>query len=175
MGFVHPVKTFSSSDFALRGSPRTRKKEKKMAHLNRSTCRSMLLIVNFFLLFSCCSYLVLFRHFSFSFLLPGRNSDPVGPLTRFFSPLPTTVRAFAFYREKTLALSSFVDSHRIATLIGVFDCCWWTLMAVGTVDGCWWTMMCVGEYYGAGACSWMVVDGVEYWWIICTRLQTATS
>ena len=31
----------------------------------------------------------------------------------FFSPLPTAVRAFHFYREKTLAFASLVDSRRI--------------------------------------------------------------
>ena len=31
----------------------------------------------------------------------------------FFSPLPSTVRALNFYREKISALSSLVDSHRI--------------------------------------------------------------
>ena len=34
--------------------------------------------------------------------------------SRLLSPLPTTVRAFHFHREKTSALSSFVDSRLIA-------------------------------------------------------------
>ena len=43
---------------------------------------------------------------------PSRNSDP-GSHSRLFSPLPTSVRALHFYPEKTLALSSLVDSRRI--------------------------------------------------------------
>ena len=43
---------------------------------------------------------------------PSRNSDP-GSHSRLFSPLPTTMRAFHFSREKTSALSSLVDSRRI--------------------------------------------------------------
>ena len=45
-------------------------------------------------------------------LPPSRNSDP-GSHSRVFSPLPTTVRASHFYREKTSALSSLVDSLRV--------------------------------------------------------------
>ena len=42
--------------------------------------------------------------FYFSFSLLGGNSDQ-GSLSRLFSPLPTTVRAFSFfYREKNRAL-----------------------------------------------------------------------
>ena len=42
----------------------------------------------------------------------SRNPDP-GPHSRLFSPLPATVRALHFYREKISALSSLVDSRRI--------------------------------------------------------------
>ena len=35
-------------------------------------------------------------HLSFLLLLPGRNSDPGSLMSRFFSPLPTTIRAFIF-------------------------------------------------------------------------------
>ena len=42
----------------------------------------------------------------------SRNADP-GSHSRLFSPLPTTVRALHFYREKSSALSSLVDSRRI--------------------------------------------------------------
>ena len=56
------------------------------------------------------------NRFSILFVLlfslpPGRNSDP-GSHSRLFS-LPTPVRALHFYREKTSALSSLVDSRRI--------------------------------------------------------------
>ena len=44
---------------------------------------------------------------------PSRNSDP-GSHGRLFSPLPATVHALQFYREKISALSSLVDSRRIA-------------------------------------------------------------
>ena len=43
-------------------------------------------------------------------LLPTRNSDP-GSHGRHLPPLPATVRAFYFYREKTAALSFLVDSR----------------------------------------------------------------
>ena len=42
----------------------------------------------------------------------SRNSDPESH-SRLFSPLPSTVRALHFYREKVSALSSLVDSRRI--------------------------------------------------------------
>ena len=45
-------------------------------------------------------------------LLPSSNSD-LGSHSGFFSPLPTTVRAFIFYRENNSAFSSLVDSRRI--------------------------------------------------------------
>ena len=45
-------------------------------------------------------------------LPPGHNSDP-GSHSRLFSPLPNTVRALHFYREKSPALSSSIDSRRI--------------------------------------------------------------
>ena len=53
------------------------------------------------------SHLLSSRSFSLSL---NRNSDPGGSHSRLFSPLPTAVRAFHPYREKT---SSLVDSHRI--------------------------------------------------------------
>ena len=46
-------------------------------------------------------------------LPPSSNSDP-GSHSRSSSPLPTTVRAFIFYREKSLEFSSLVDSRPIA-------------------------------------------------------------
>ena len=52
---------------------------------------------------------------SFPFSLPAinsRNSDP-GSLSRLFPPLPATVRALHFYREKISAISSLDDSRRI--------------------------------------------------------------
>ena len=45
-------------------------------------------------------------------LRPSSNSDP-GSHSRRSSPLPTTVRALFFYRDKNSALSSLVDSRRI--------------------------------------------------------------
>ena len=45
-------------------------------------------------------------------LPPSRNLDPGSHSKRLF-PLPTTVRAFRFYREKDSAFSSLVDSRRI--------------------------------------------------------------
>ena len=59
---------------------------------------------------SVSSHLLIF-YLLFSFL-PSRNSD-AGPHSRLNSPLSTTVRAFHFYRDKTSALSSLVDSRRI--------------------------------------------------------------
>ena len=57
-------------------------------------------------------------HFIFALLFslpPDRNSDP-GSHSRLFSHLPNMVRALHcalhFYREKTSALSSLVDSRR---------------------------------------------------------------
>ena len=47
------------------------------------------------------------------FLRPSRNSDP-GSHCWLFSPLPATVRALNFYREKTSAFSSLVDLRRTA-------------------------------------------------------------
>ena len=47
----------------------------------------------------------------FLYLPPSRNSDP-GSHSRLFSPLPTTVRALHFYREKISAVFSLVDSRR---------------------------------------------------------------
>ena len=44
---------------------------------------------------------------------PSRNWDP-GSQSRLFPPLPTTVRALNLYREDSPALSSLVDSCRIA-------------------------------------------------------------
>ena len=45
-------------------------------------------------------------------LPPSRNSDP-GPHSRLFSPLPNTVRALHFCRDKISSLSSLADSRRI--------------------------------------------------------------
>ena len=42
-----------------------------------------------------------------------RSSDPDSGPQRLLSPLPTTVRAWRLYREKTAALSSLVDSRLI--------------------------------------------------------------
>ena len=56
-------------------------------------------------------------------LPPSRNLDPGSHSKRLF-PLPTTVRAFRFYREKDSAFSSLVDSRRIVpthTIIGALD------------------------------------------------------
>ena len=49
------------------------------------------------------------------FLHPSRNSDP-GKHGKLFSPLPSTVQFLAFFRKKTLALSS-LDSRLIAPII----------------------------------------------------------
>ena len=46
-------------------------------------------------------------------LPPGRSSDR-GSRSRLFAPLPFTVLASQFYREKISAISSLVDSRRIA-------------------------------------------------------------
>ena len=64
---------------------------------------------HFFSYFLCPSNTL---HFSFSFSLPSRNSDP-GLLSRLFSPLPNYDTRLHFYRDSTPALSSLVDSHRI--------------------------------------------------------------
>ena len=48
-----------------------------------------------------------------SFLPPSRNSDP-GSHNRLFPPLPATLRAWSFYCDKMLAISSLVDSRWIA-------------------------------------------------------------
>ena len=48
----------------------------------------------------------------------GRNSDP-GSHSGLFSPLPTAVHALHFCREKTSALSSLVDSRRIARALAI--------------------------------------------------------
>ena len=66
----------------------------------------------FFLFYFICIPFIVFAPL---FSLPSinsRNSDP-GSHSRLFSPLPTTVRALHFYREKTSALSFLVDSRRI--------------------------------------------------------------
>ena len=49
-------------------------------------------------------------------LPPSRNSN-TGSHSRLFPPLPTTVRAFCFYREKTARL--LPESTRIEYLPGV--------------------------------------------------------
>ena len=53
------------------------------------------------------------HHLSLFSLSPRRNSNPRSH-SRLFPTLPPTVRAFNFCREKASALSSFVDSRRIA-------------------------------------------------------------
>ena len=62
----------------------------------------------FFFLFFVIPFIILALLFS---LPASRNSDP-GPHSRLFSPLPTTVRAFHFYGEKTSALSFLIGSRR---------------------------------------------------------------
>ena len=68
-------------------------------------------------------YLIPFIAFVLLVLLRlSRNSDP-GSHGRLVSPLPTTVPVH-FYREKTSALSSLVDSRRIVpthAIIGALD------------------------------------------------------
>ena len=67
--------------------------------------------------------------FAFLFFLPRRrNSDHpfIVSHSGLFAPLPATVRALHFYREKDSALSSLVDSRLIVKLImfGLFrKCC----------------------------------------------------
>ena len=52
--------------------------------------------------------------FALSFSLPpSRNSDPGGHIAGSSPPLPATVRALQFYREKISTLFSLVDSRRI--------------------------------------------------------------
>ena len=55
---------------------------------------------------------------SFPFSLPTSNSDLSGvtkqALPPLSPPLPTTVRAFAFYRENVPAVSPLAGSHKIA-------------------------------------------------------------
>ena len=70
-----------------------------------------------FFCFCIPSFLKLFSPFFIIIYIlclpPSRSSDP-GYHSRLFSPpLPTTVRAFRFYREKISALSSLGDSRRI--------------------------------------------------------------
>ena len=65
------------------------------------------------------SLLLSSRFFS---LPPSRNSDPVSHSSS--PPFPPTVRVLHFYREKTSALSSLVDSRRIVpthAIIGALD------------------------------------------------------
>ena len=65
-------------------------------------------------------------------LPPSRTSGPGLHNIRLFPPLPATVRALHFYREKISAISSLVDSRRMLThainrrsqqLILVLFCC----------------------------------------------------
>ena len=54
----------------------------------------------------------------FSFSLRGVTNSDLGSYSRFFSLLPTTVRALHFCRENVSALSSLVDSCRIVPTHG---------------------------------------------------------
>ena len=70
--------------------------------------------MDFWDVFFCPSYLVS-SPFLFS-LPPSRNSDPGHIAGSSPSPLPTTVRAFHFHREKTSGLYSLVGSCRIGCM-----------------------------------------------------------
>ena len=61
-------------------------------------------------------FFIPFIFFTLPFSLPpSRNSDPGSQSTLFF-PLPITVRALHFDREKSSAHPSLPDSRRICTL-----------------------------------------------------------
>ena len=62
--------------------------------------------------FFLCSSLLFSSHFSSP--SPSLEVTQVRGTKRALLPLPTTARAFIFYREKTPAISSRVDSHRVA-------------------------------------------------------------
>ena len=76
------------------------------AVIQRQPCSKLspLCLCSFFSFF--CSFHLLCSHFLPLFSLLGHNSDP-GPLSRLFSPLPTTVRAFVFIAR---SLQSFLPS-----------------------------------------------------------------
>ena len=84
-------------------SPRSRRRGREVSYSWANTYHSSF----FYFLFP--SHLLSSPFYS---LPPSRNSDP-GSHSRLFSPLPTTVRALHFYREKISALSSLVDSRRL--------------------------------------------------------------
>ena len=67
--------------------------------------------VTFFSFFAHSSYYL--RTFSFSFSLPRLDSD-AGSLSRLFFPPPQYCTRLFFCHEKGTALSSRVDSHRMA-------------------------------------------------------------
>ena len=69
-------------------------------------------VLVFFFFFFCIPF-VMFAPSFFSPSYCSRNLDP-GSHSRNFYPLPTTVRALHFFREKTSALSSLVDPRRLA-------------------------------------------------------------
>ena len=72
------------------------------------------------LCFLCSPHLLLSSHtFSFSLVLPRRNTDP-GSQSRLFSPLPTTVGAFIFIARTSAFSYLLVDSHRIVLDARVF-------------------------------------------------------
>ena len=66
-------------------------------------------------------------------LPPSRNLDPGSHSKRLF-PLPTTVRAFRFYREKDSAFSSLVDSRRIAVIGALNSWCLLRIKKLHTLD-----------------------------------------
>ena len=78
--------------------------------------RADLFLLSFFVfVFVFVFFPIPFVIFAFLFSLPpSRNSDPGSHTYQaLFSPLPTSVRVFHFYREKISALSSLGDSGRI--------------------------------------------------------------
>ena len=114
---------------ALRGScvaytsyiPRFANREPCQIALVEFCARKVVVCLYIYIYFKSVPFII----FALLVLLPiSRNPDP-GPHSRLFSPLPTTVRAFHFYREKDSALPSRVDSHRIVptthAIVGALD------------------------------------------------------
>jgi hypothetical protein len=74
-----------------------------------------------------------FYQYSSSLPINSSNSDP-GSLSRLFSPLPTTVRAFSFYRAEGSAFPLLVDLHRILPIHALALSAWSILQEKVT----WW-------------------------------------
>ena len=71
--------------------------------------------------------------FYLSFSLSRRDSSPGSP-NRLLSPLPATVRAFIFYREKARAVYPLVDSHRIGIMTLACVLCYIIILNTSSVS-----------------------------------------